>query len=253
MGNGCTLRAFVLSPRRFGRIPRISNLSLIVQILIVDDERVVRESLKSLLVSEGYEVRLATDGATALAQIRRKTPDLVLLDVMMPGKNGFAVCREIRQDYPLLPILFLTAKDSEGDELRGFGVGADDYLAKTTSEPLLLARIAALLRRSERFSTVPEEQGFPIAEGFVATDRQIIRVGTDESSLTVREIEILRWFSQHPGEVCSIDCLLTHFWGSDADLGPSTVHMQIKRLREKLGSVGLHLSNIRGQGYVFSL
>ena len=118
------------------------------EILVAEDESAIREGLCALLESEGYTVRAAVDGEDALRLFRECRPDLVLLDVMMPKKNGYAVCSEIRSSDQDVPILFLTAKDGDSDELRGLTLGADDYISKTSSQPVLLARIAAVLNRT---------------------------------------------------------------------------------------------------------
>ena len=115
------------------------------EILVVDDERSVRNGLKALLSTGGYSVRLARSGLQALEQFRTRRPDLVLLDVMMPGTNGFDVCREIRREDALVPILFLTSVENEANQVRGFGLGADDYISKTAGEAELFARIRRAL------------------------------------------------------------------------------------------------------------
>lgn len=221
-----------------------------MEILIVDDERVIRDALSKLLQSEGYAVRTVTDGVSALAAIESKCPDLVLLDVMMPGTNGFAVCQKIRQLSSDVPVLFLTAKDSEVDQLRGFGVGADDYLAKTASEAILLARIAALLRRNHVSETRPT-MCFSLGDAQVDCARLKLVFGEDTADLTLREIEMLRWFAANVGSVASHDFLLTRFWGVDSNVTLSALQMQIKRLREKLGPLGNRLASVHAQGYVF--
>ncbi len=221
-----------------------------MQILVVDDERVVRNALKDLLAGEGYEVRSAPSGARALESLRAEPADLVLLDVMMPDMNGFRVCREIRRLRPDLPVVFLTAKDSDADELRGLGVGADDYLPKTASEQILLARIAAVLRRAAR-TEQPRAALIPLDRAQVDALRQVLVLDGRETDLTVREVEMLRWFAANRGVVASHDFLLTRFWGADANVSPAALQMQIRRLRDKLGALGGSLASVHAQGYVF--
>ena len=221
-----------------------------MQILVVDDERVVRNALKGLLAGEGYEVRTAAGGARALECLRAEPADLVLLDVMMPDMNGFRVCQEIRRLRPDLPVVFLTARDSDADELRGLGVGADDYLPKTASEQILLARIASALRRAARADR-PAAALIPLERAQVDTLRQVLVLDGRETVLTVREVEMLRWFAANRGTVASHDFLLTRFWGADANVSPAALQMQVRRLRDKLGPLGPCLASVHAQGYVF--
>ena len=119
------------------------------EILLADDERMMRDGLKALLAGEGFAVRTARDGADALVRFSEKRPDAVLLDVMMPKKNGFAVCEELRRLDPLVPVIFLTAKDAEVDQVRGIALGADDFVSKSAGEEVLLARLRRALERAE--------------------------------------------------------------------------------------------------------
>ena len=127
------------------------------EILLADDERAVREGLKALLVGEGFSVRTARDGADAVAKFSEKRPDAVLLDVMMPKSNGFKACEEMRALDPLVPVVFLTAKDSEADQIRGMGLGADDFISKSAGEEVLLARLRRALARAEAFTAAGRE------------------------------------------------------------------------------------------------
>lgn len=221
------------------------------EILVAEDESAIREGLIALLESEGYTVRAAVDGEEALLLFREHRPDLVLLDVMMPKKNGYAVCSEIRSFDQDVPILFLTAKDGDSDELRGLTLGADDYISKTSSQPVLLARIAAVLNRIQRTgdSSVGD---FDFAGCHVDVARFRLELPDGESvELTLREIEILRYLGSHPDEILSRDFLLTRFWGMDFDGNESTLSTAIRRLREKLGSMGARIESVYGCGYRF--
>lgn len=219
------------------------------EILVAEDESAIREGLCALLESEGYTVRAAVDGEDALRLFRECRPDLVLLDVMMPKKNGYAVCSEIRSSDQDVPILFLTAKDGDSDELRGLTLGADDYISKTSSQPVLLARIAAVLNRVRR--TGDSSTGdFDFADWHVDVARFRLESPAGESvELTLREIEILRYLASHPDEILSRDFLLTRFWGVNFDGNESTLSTAIRRLREKLGDAGVRIESVYGSGY----
>lgn len=220
------------------------------EILIAEDESAIREGLVALLESEGYTVRAAVDGEEALLLFREHRPDLVLLDVMMPKRNGYAVCSEIRSSNQDVPILFLTAKDGDSDELRGLTLGADDYISKTSSQPVLLARIAAVLNRARRAGDDSPAGNFDFAGCHVDVARFRLESPTGESvELTLREIEIIRYFGSHPDEILSRDFLLTRFWGMNFDGNESTLSTAIRRLREKLGDVGRQIESVYGYGY----
>ena len=225
------------------------------EILVVDDQEAIREGLATLLSCEGYDVRTAADGAAALEQVRARRPDLVLLDVMMPRKNGFAVCTELRQVDAELPVVFLTARGEDVDVLRGFGCGADDYVSKTTAQPQLLARIAAVLRRSARASDeMARGGGFHFGEWRVDVETlQLVSPKGARENLTVREVELLRYFRSHCGEVVSRDFLITRFWGIDFDGDESTLSVAMSRLRGKLGASGARLQTVYGHGYRFAM
>ena len=226
------------------------------EILLAEDEAAIREGLAMLLESEGYAVRTAADGVSALAAFRARRPDLLLLDVMMPRKNGYAVCAEVRASDPWVPVLFLTAKDGDADELRGLSLGADDYIPKTASEPVLLARIARAVQRARAAETAngggapSGNEGFAFGGWRVDTVRYRLLGGDGRSvDLSVREIELLRHFHLHPGEVSTRDFLLTRFWGLDFEGGEAALSTAVARLREKLGPAAARIETVRGVGY----
>ena len=219
------------------------------EILVVDDEPAIRDGLCALLESEGYAVRTAGGGEEALSLFRLKRPDLILLDVMMPRLNGYAVCAEVRRIDADIPILFLTAKDAETDELRGLSIGADDYISKTAAEAVKLARIAAALRRSANDPALP-----PFDFGNCRVDVSEMRVTLPDGSsaeVTQREVAILRCFLAHPREIISRDFLITHFWGKDFDGGDAALTVAIHRLREKMGGDSALIKTVPRQGYRF--
>ena len=224
-----------------------------MEILLAEDSATLREGLTVLLESEGYTVRAAANGQEALTLFARRRPDLLLLDVMMPKKNGFAVCKAVREIDSSVPIVFLTAKDSEVDELRGLSLGADDYISKTSSQEVMLARIASILMRVRRaLDPLPEETNFTFGTWRVDVTRPCLVAPNGRCvDLIVRELEMLRYFQQHPNELLTRDFLLTHFWGLDFLGDEATLSTAISRLRKKLDHEGLLIRSIYGQGYRF--
>ena len=221
------------------------------EILVAEDEKGIREGLAELLECEGYGVRQAADGVEALECYRRRRPDLILLDIVMPRKNGLAVCSEIRSQDRELPILFLTARAGEADIVSGFARGADDYMSKTIPSSEKLARIAAVLRRS-RWNPSDADSTF-LFGGWVVNGvtLEMDRVSGEKVRLTLREVEMLRYFHTHRGEVISRDNLITRFWGLAFDGNEKTLSVAISRLREKLGPAGSCIRTITGAGYSF--
>jgi DNA-binding response OmpR family regulator len=222
-----------------------------IEILLAEDERVIREAVAKRLSAAGYSVRMAADGIRALELYREKRPDLLLLDVMMPGLDGFSVCERVRKSDLDTPVVFLTALDSEADELKGFETGADGYVSKTVSCEIMLARIAAAMRRRRR--DMPKGV-FPFARWQVdAPGMRMYRTGTEEGSvkLSEREVAMLRIFASYPGEVISRDFLVSRLWGPDGAGSDNALTVAVKRCREKLGIDGELLEPVRGCGYVF--
>ncbi len=219
------------------------------EILVADDEQSIREGLGALLESEGYRVRMASDGVEALRMCEERRPDLLLLDVMMPCLGGYAVCERLRRSDASLPIVFLTAKDSDVDELRGLSAGADDYIPKTAPEAIKLARIAAVLRRAAYAAPVSFMFGSRRVD---AAQMRIVAQDGSSCDVSQRELAILRFLISHPGEVFSRDFLLTKFWGVDFDGGDSALTVALHRLREKLGGDATLLETVARQGYRYS-
>lgn len=219
-----------------------------MDVIVAEDERLLREHLASLLRGAGYSVRAVRDGKAALAEFCSHRPDLLLLDVMMPGMGGFETCEAVRQTDADVPVLFLTALDSETDELNALACGGDVFIPKTVSDEVLLARIKAALRRRQG-----ERDGVFSFEGWEidAAKLSMTRQGAGETTLNEREIAILRWFVQHPGEVFSKDFLLTRFWGVDFGGGYSALNTAISRLRSKLGSDGAAIRSVHAVGYSY--
>lgn len=221
------------------------------EVLIVDDERTIREGLKRLLADEGLDVRTARDGDEALKKISERRPDLVLLDVMMPKANGFCCCEAIRKTDTCLPIVFLTAKDADVDMIRALGLGADDYIQKGTDDRVLLARLTRALERSAQMRN--DGVGIPVIRlGSVTVDMNSLVVrdrGREVGWLTRTEGDLLKFFHAHRGELFVPDDLITELRGNGFGCEDAMLYMHISRLRRKLGPAAEKLVNRRGVGY----
>jgi len=221
-------------------------------ILIVDDEPDILEMLKYNLQKEGYTVLTAKNGITALEEIKRN-PNLVLLDVMMPEMDGWEVCRRIKREpkTAAIPVLFLTAKGSEVDEVVGFELGADDYIVKPIGVRKLLARVKAVLRRQE--SSKSESAILPdiikLDKLEINVPNYTVAIGTKDVALTRKEFETLVYLMQHRGRVISREVLLNVVWGENVHVVDRTVDVHISKVREKLGSYGEIIETVKGVGY----
>ena len=226
------------------------------EILVVDDERVLRDGIKAILSGEGLEVRTARDGEEALKKIAEKRPDLVLLDVMMPKMNGFRCCEKIRETDRLLPVVFLTAKDTEADQVRGIGLGADDFVSKSASDAVLLARINRALERTNAIGdSVRSVSGTTIALGTVSVDLKTFVVaekGEEIARLTKTEADMLRFLAAHRGELVIADDIITELRGNGFACEDAMLYMHMCNLRKKLGSASSMIVNKRGVGYILN-
>ncbi len=225
-------------------------------ILVVEDEEPIADILKFQLEKSGYEVSIATDGEVAVTMISRTAYDLVLLDLMLPKKDGFEVCRDVRQ-FSMIPIIMLTARDAEVDKVLGLELGADDYVTKPFSTRELLARVKANLRRQ---SAVLEDADTSKKELLhfdeLVIDTKLVQVlrGNEEIMVTHREFELLLYLARHPGVVFSREQLLQDVWGYDYLGDERTVDVTVRRLREKLErdpSNPDYILTRRGAGYYF--
>lgn len=218
------------------------------EILLVDDERVLRDGMKQILTAEGYEVRTARNGDDAIAKFSEKRPDLILLDVMMPKMNGFRACEEIRKFDRTMPIIFLTAKDSETDQVRGIGLGADDYILKTSSESVLIARIRRALERSMSFD-MPKTV---VRLGKVEVDLDRLLVMTDKTQirLTRTEADVLRILSQERGSFISRSSIVEKLRGTGFVCEDGVVYTHIYNLRKKLGAAASYIVSDHSKGYM---
>jgi DNA-binding response OmpR family regulator len=220
------------------------------RILIIEDEMPMRTALADLFQAEGYRVITAADGISGLERALQDSPDLLLVDVMMPGLDGFSLCREVRRRVPLLPILLLTAKGLVDDRVVGLDAGADDYLVKPFNRRELLARVRALLRRVERRAAEVDCVAFGDAEIDFTTHR-CMRAGRT-IALSAREFAMLKLLAERPGEPVSREQFLEAVWGYNAYPTTRTVDNQILNLRAKLEpepAQPRHLLTVHGVGY----
>ena len=224
------------------------------EILVVDDERIVRDGLKARLQGEGFAVRTARDGADALAKIAERRPDLVLLDVMMPRMNGFRVCEEVRRTDAALPIVFLTASASDGDQVRAIGLGGDDYVSKSAPDAILLARIGRALERVAAIAACGSQQrGSVVRLGKVSVDMRTLSVsegGRETARLTKTEADILALLDAANGKPLSIDAIIAKLRGDGFSCEDAMVYVHVGNLRRKLGSAASMVVNHRSEGYV---
>lgn len=217
------------------------------RILVVDDDRRITAMLRRTLAYEGYEVDLATDGTKGLLAARDRPPDLVILDVMMPGLDGLEVCRRLRSGGSV-PILMLTARDEVPDRVAGLDAGADDYLVKPFALEELTARVRALLRRSDGSG------GTILSFGDLRLDtaRREAARGTRSIELTTKEYELLALFLRHPRQVLTRDLILEHVWGYDFGGDANVLEVYVGYVRNKIeeGGEPRLIQTVRGAGYV---
>jgi two-component system response regulator RegX3 len=225
----------------------------VTRLLVVEDEESFSEALSFMLEREGFDVAVAADGHTALSAFERHGADLVLLDVMLPGLSGTEVCRALRQKSSV-PVIMLTARDSEIDKVLGLELGADDYVTKPFSARELVARIRAVLRR--RGSEPDEAVPVTLEAGGVRMDveRHVVTVHGAPVALPLKEFELLEMFLRNTGRVLTRGQLIDRVWGSDYVGDTKTLDVHVKRLRAKIESEPgnpRHLVTVRGLGYKF--
>jgi DNA-binding response OmpR family regulator len=220
-------------------------------VLVVDDDETIVELMRDFLENDGFRVEAAYDASQALAVLRNQAVDCIILDIMMPGQNGFELCRHIRTKSDV-PILFLSARDDDVDKIRGLGLGGDDYIVKTASPAEVVARVKAVLRRYA--STQRSSRKTMLNYGRLELDLSAreVRVDGQEISLTPKEYDLLRLFAEHPRQVFTYDDLLAKFWGGVGD--KHTVRVHIARIREKIETDPnnpRYIVNVWGVGYRF--
>ena len=224
------------------------------KILVVDDEKPISDIIKFNLAKEGYEVFSAYDGEEALQKVEEIHPDLILLDLMLPKIDGLEVAKEVRKTYDM-PIIMVTAKDSEIDKVLGLEIGADDYVTKPFSNRELVARVKANLRRGGQVSKEPEENNnsdLSVGELTIHPNAYMVTKRDEEIILTHREFELLHYLAKHLGQVMTREHLLQTVWGYDYFGDVRTVDVTVRRLREKIEDKPSHPSYLvtrRGVGY----
>ena len=221
------------------------------RILVVEDEETLAEAISFLLSKEGFDVAVAASGPEAIEAFDKSGADLILLDLMLPGLSGTEVCRQIRTKSSV-PIIMLTAKDSEIDKVVGLELGADDYVTKPYSSRELIARIRAVLRRGEIQDAGGDESTLEVGPVRMDTDRHIITVNGEQVAIPLKEFELLEFLMRNAGRVLTRVQLIDRVWGSDYVGDTKTLDVHIKRLRAKIEKDPAnpeHIQTVRGMGY----
>jgi DNA-binding response OmpR family regulator len=251
----------------FYRSSRREEQNTLATILVVEDDVALCDLLRTHLEAEGYAVIQVFDGLSALTAVEQHHPHLIILDWMLPGLDGLAVCRRLRQKY-LTPIVMLTARTEEVDQILGLEVGADDYISKPFSIRQVLARVRAILRRVELDSqlttttdippgdtsiTLPPGASPPLVRGslHIHLNERSVRLEGQEIDLTPKEYDLLVLLASHPGWVFKREVLLQQIWGDDYDGFDRTIDNHVTRLRKKLGPMGEKIDTVWGIGYRF--
>jgi DNA-binding response OmpR family regulator len=234
----------------------VGYIAVLKKILIIEDETDLVKLLKYNLEKEGFRVNYATDGSVALAEARRDPPDLVILDLMLPGLDGLEVCRQLRRSerFVRTPILILSARGEEADRVVGLELGADDYVTKPFSTREMIARVRALLRRHQPPSG-PERTAVQRGDVVIDPTAHSVSVGGRLVELSALEFRLLYYLASHPGMVFSRDQLLDSVWGNDRTVTPRSVDVYIRRIREKVESEPQkpsYIQTIHGVGYRFA-
>ncbi|ABO49246.1 two component transcriptional regulator, winged helix family [Desulforamulus reducens MI-1] len=227
------------------------------KILVVEDEQPIRELIKYNLEREGFQVIQAANGDIALDMAKSEVPDIILLDIMLPGQDGLSVCRYLHQDAATrsIPIIMLSARGEELDKVLGLEMGADDYITKPFSPRELIARIKARLRRQTVENQVLEDAGrITVGKLVIDQDRFVVSYNGIKQDLTPKEFELLRYLARNPGKVFTRDFLLEQIWGYDFSGDSRTVDVHIRHIRQKLEQLPdapQFIETVRGVGYRF--
>ena len=222
------------------------------RILVIEDESSLRMAIRDELEFEGFEASIVEDGTTGLNRILGEAPDLVILDLMLPGISGFEICREVRGQGMDTPIIMLTARAQEVDRVKGLELGADDYVIKPFSLAELVARIRAVLRRTQPTSRAEEAEILQIGELKLDVRKQEAFVGGKQIELTHKEFQLLEFLLRHPGEVISRDEFLGRLWGEEIYVTPRNVDTHMASLRKKIeedADQPRYILSVRGAGY----
>lgn len=218
------------------------------KILLVDDEKDILEFLQYNLEKEGFAVITACDGEEAIARLN-ENPDLAILDIMMPKLNGYEVCERIRKNKKTasLPVIFLTAKSAEQDEIKGLELGANDFIQKPISPMKLIARVKSNLRKAVPDSDLKEI----LTIGTIVIDKNKYKIflNGDETFFPRKEFELLSYLCENPGKILTRSAILQHVWGSDIYVVDRTIDVHIRKIREKLGAQAEMIETIKGVGY----
>jgi two-component system response regulator MprA len=229
----------------------IGQLDQPTRVLIVEDDPSISAMLRRGLSFEGYQVRLARTGGEALESVRDESPDVVILDLMLPGLDGIEVCRRLRAAGEIMPVLMLTARDEIDDRVIGLDAGADDYLGKPFAFPELLARLRALLRRRDRPADEPLGEQHRYGDLLLDTSTRYAWRGDRRIELTTREFDLLLFFMQHPNQVLPRDLIMERVWGFDFPGESNVLEVYVSNLRRRLEAEGEPrlLQTVRGAGY----
>lgn len=219
------------------------------RILLVDDEKDILELLRYNLEKEGYEIEIARNGKEAVTVAKEFLPDVILLDIMMPGQDGVETCRQLREVPTLIStyIIFLTARSEEYSEVAGFDAGADDYIIKPIKPRALISRIQASFRRKKKLDK--SEDLIQIRDLTIDKSSYSVKIGNSKVTLPKKEFELLYFLAGHPEKVYSRDELLERIWGTDVYVLARTVDVHIRKVREKIGND--YISTVKGVGYKF--
>ena len=223
------------------------------KILLVDDEVDILEFLKYNLEQENFEVLVSSNGKDALSKISQK-PDLIVLDIMMPELDGFELYQQIKanKEYQEIPIIFLTAKSGETDEIKGLDLGASDYIQKPISPKKLIARIKSNLRKAEQSERKSRKsENIKIGGLEIDVDKFVVKVDGKQKFFPRKEFQLLHYLAQNPGKVINRETLLKDIWGNDVYVIDRTIDVHIRKIREKLGKHSELIETIKGVGYRF--
>jgi DNA-binding response OmpR family regulator len=222
-------------------------------ILIVEDEPSIAEVVSLYLRRAGYQVKIAPNGRSALDSLDKQLPDLIVLDVMLPGLDGFEITRRVRAEGDV-PIIMLTARRAEADRIAGLELGADDYVVKPFSPQELVSRVRAVLRRSKGIAQESKEQPLAFDDLVIDPQTRLVSIHGEEKILTAREFDMLWLLARHPRQVFTRRQLLERVWGVSDYIDPGTVTVHVRRLREKIEtdpSNPMHILTMWGVGYKF--
>jgi DNA-binding response OmpR family regulator len=222
------------------------------KILVVDDDRLTRRSLSLHLEDAGYEAIVARDGMEAIQLAQQRRPDLILLDIVMPGMDGHEVLRQLRAQSSSVPIIYVTGRRRELDELLGLELGADDYVTKPFDIDIVLARVKAVLRRTVISPEPKTPEPLQVGDLFIDPAAYVVRIGGDEVEFTPKEFDLLFYLAQNAGKVVSVEQILNHVWGEGWIGEDQTVYVHVRWIRKKIEADSRHpqrLLTIRGVGY----